>query len=155
MKSEIKINGNRLQMTRVFDAPRRLVFSFWTTGEKLQQWSSCKEAIGCQVEMDFRVGGSFTQTMQLRVNGKTCDFSMTGTYGEIVEPERIVYQADFGFATTRVMVEFFEEGKGTRVVVTHEGCPDEFFGRNVSLGTSDSFEKLDSLLAANVEALAR
>ena len=155
MKSDMKISGSRLEMTRVFDAPRSLVFSFWTTGEKLQQWSSCKEAIACRVAMDFRVGGTFTQTMQLRVNGETCEYSMTGTYDEIVEPERIVYQANFGFATTRVMVEFFEEGKGTRVVVTHGGCPDEFFGKNVSRGTSESYEKLDSLLAAQVEALSR
>jgi len=105
--------------------------------------------------MDFRVGGSFTQTMQLRLNGETCEFSMTGTYDEIVEPERIVYQADFGFATTRVRVEFFEEGKGTRVVVTHEGCPDGYFGQNVSRGTSDSFEQLDLLLMAHAGALPR
>jgi len=155
VKSDIKISGNRLEMTRVFDAPRDLVFGFWTTGEKLQQWSSCKEAIGCEVTMDFRVGGSFTQNMQLRVNGETCEYSMTGTYDEIVEPERIAYHADFGFATTRVTVEFFEQGKGTRVVVTHEGCPDEFFGQNVSRGTSESFEKLDPLLAALAEALSR
>jgi len=155
MKSDIKISGNRLEMTRIFDAPRDLVFSFWTTGEKLQQWSSCKEAIGCQVAMDFRVGGSFTQKMQLRVNGETCEFSVTGNYREIVEPERIVYQADFGLFATQVTVEFFEEGKGTRLVMTHEGCPDEFFGQNVSRGTSDSFEKLDSLLAVHAEALSR
>jgi hypothetical protein len=52
-------------------------------------------------------------------------------------------------------VEFFEEGKGTRLVIVHEGCPGEFFGQNVSRGTSESFEKLDLLLAAQVEALSR
>jgi uncharacterized protein YndB with AHSA1/START domain len=155
MKSAIKISGNRLEMTRIFDAPRDHVFRFWTTAEKLERWSSCKQAIGCHVVMDFRVGGSFTQNMQLLVNGETCEYSMTGTYDEIVEPERIVYQANFGFATTRVTVELFEQGKGTRVVITHEQCPDEFFGQNVSRGTSESFEKLDSLLAAQTEALSR
>jgi uncharacterized protein YndB with AHSA1/START domain len=73
---------------------------------------------------------------------------MTGTYDEIIEPEKIVYRADFGFATTQATIEFFEQGKGTKVVVTHEGCPDEFFGQNVSRGTSESFEKLDLLVAA-------
>src|ERR1700688_2476 len=61
MKSEVKISGNRLQITRIFDAPRQLVVAWWTQAEKLQQWSGCKVATKCEIEMDFRVGGSFTQ----------------------------------------------------------------------------------------------
>jgi uncharacterized protein YndB with AHSA1/START domain len=152
MKSEINITGNRLQLTRVFQAPRPLVFSWWTQAEKLQQWSGCKEMVKCEIAMDFRVGGSFTQNMQLLIHGKACDFSVTGAYDEIIDPEKIVYHANFGNAVTRVTIEFFDQGKATKVVVTHEGCPDEFFAKNVSQGTSDSFDKLDSLLP--VEALA-
>jgi uncharacterized protein YndB with AHSA1/START domain len=149
MKSEINISGNRLQVTRVFDAPRHLVFGWWTQAEKFQQWSGCKEATKCEIAMDFRVGGSFTQTMQLAVNGGTCEFSMSGTYDEIVEPERIVYQANFGHAVTRVTVKFFEQGTGTRVVVWYEECPDDFFCKTVSQGTSDSLDKLASLVASH------
>jgi uncharacterized protein YndB with AHSA1/START domain len=147
MKSDVQITGNRLRITRIFSAPRPLVFSWWTQAEKLQQWSRCKEAIGCQIEMDFRVGGSFTQKMQIAVNGSTCEFSVTGAYEEIVEPEKIVYSADFGPFKTRVTVEFSEQGEDTKVVLKHEGCPDDSFGTNVSQGTSESFDILDSLLA--------
>lgn len=154
MKSEINISGNRLQVTRVFDAPRHLVFGWWTQAEKLQQWSGCKEATKCEIAMDFRVGGSFTQTMQLAVNGGTCDFSMSGTYDEIVEPERIVYHANFGHAVTRVIVKFFEQGRGTRVVVTHEECPDDFFCKTVSQGTSESLAKLASFVASQAVVTA-
>jgi uncharacterized protein YndB with AHSA1/START domain len=108
----------------------------------------------CEIAMDFRVGGSFTQKMQLLVNGQACEFSMTGTYQEIVEPERIVYQANFGPVVTRVIVEFFAEGGRTKLVLTHEGCPDEFFSKTVSQGTHESFDKLDSLLASQAAALA-
>lgn len=152
MKSEIQVGDNRLQITRVFQAPRQLVFEWWTQAEKLQQWSLCKEATKCEVVMDFRVGGGFTQKMQIPMDGKTCEFTVTGKYEEIVEPERIVYEADFGPATARVTVEFFEQGKGTRVVLTHEGLPDETFRRNVSQGTGESFDILDALLAG--QALA-
>jgi uncharacterized protein YndB with AHSA1/START domain len=147
MKSEVRISGNRLQITRVFDAPRHLVFGWWTQAEKLQQWSGCKDATKCEIEMDFRVGGSFTQKMQIAGAG---EFSFIGKYDEIVEPERIVYHANFGPASTRVVVEFFEEGKGTKVVLTHEGFPDEVFCKNVSQGTAESFEKLDGLVACQV-----
>ena len=143
MKSEIKIDANRLQITRVFDAPRPLVFSFWTKAEKLQQWSGCKEAARCEIEMDFRVGGSFTQKMQITGAG---EFVLTGTYDKIVEPEMIVYHANIGQDVTRVSVEFFQQGKGTKVVLTHDGLPSEFICKTVSQGTSESFDRLDALV---------
>jgi uncharacterized protein YndB with AHSA1/START domain len=146
MKSEISVSGNRLQITRTFDAPRHRVFNWWTQAEKLQQWSGCKEATRCEIEMDFRPGGSFTQKMQIAVNGGTCEFLLIGTYREIVEPEKIVYDANFGHATTLVTIEFSEQAKGTKVVLTHEGCPDDFFRQNVSQGTAESLDKLDTLL---------
>ncbi len=143
MKSEVKISGNRIQITRVFDAPRPLVFAWWTQAEKLQQWSGCKAATKCEIEMDFRVGGSFTQKMHIAGAG---EFSFTGKYDEIVEPERISYHADFGQAITRVVVEFFEQGNQTRVVLTHDGFPNESFCKTVSQGTTESLDKLAAML---------
>jgi len=152
MKSEVSISGNRLQITRVFDAPRHLVFGWWSQAEKLQQWTGCKDAIKCDIDMDFRVGGMFTQKMQIATPDGTCDFSLSGTYDENVEPERIVYRANIGPVVTRVAVEFFEQGKSTRIVLTHEGFPDEFICKTVSQGTTESLDKLDSLVAS--QALA-
>jgi uncharacterized protein YndB with AHSA1/START domain len=137
-----------LQITRIFDAPRDLVFSFWMEGEKMQQWSGCKEATRCEIRMDFRVGGGFTQKMQIAGRG---EFTVTGTYDEIVEPERIAYHADLGFGVTRVLVEFFKHGNGTKVVLTQEGFPDDFLSQTVSQGTSESFDKLESILAKEAQ----
>src|SRR5258708_22616351 len=131
MKFEVSITGNRLQITRVFDAPRQLVFNWWTKAEKLQQWSGCKEATRCEIQMDFRVGGGFTQTMQLVTPNGECEFTITGQYDEIVEPERIVYHASLGPTPTKVVVEFFEQGGGTKVVLTHEGLADEISCKTV------------------------
>jgi uncharacterized protein YndB with AHSA1/START domain len=147
MKTEIEVSGKTLQLTRVFNAPRPLVFAWWTSAEKLEQWFGCKGMTSCHIEMDFRVGGSFRQTMQIEGVG---EFSSSAVYEEIVEPERIVYVADFGMATTRVTVEFFEQGSQTRLVITHDGVPGEPFVKNVSQGTVEALEKLDELLSREV-----
>lgn len=145
MKSEVKITGNRVQITRIFDAPRAQVFGWWTQAEKLQQWSGCKGATKCEIQMDFRVGGSFHQKMQIAGAG---EFSFTGTYEEIVAPERIAYSIKFGPALTRVAIDFTEESPDrTKVVLTHEGLPDEIFCKNIAQGTSESLEHLDSVLS--------
>jgi uncharacterized protein YndB with AHSA1/START domain len=143
MKSEVKITGKRIQITRMFDAPRRAVFGWWAQAEKLQQWSGCKDATKCEIKMDFRVGGSFTQKM---VIGEKGEFVLTGTYDEIVEPERISYRVALGPAMTHVTVEFFEDGARTKVVLTHDGFPDDFTCKMVSQGTTESLEKLDSMI---------
>jgi len=156
MKSKININGNRLEITRTFDAPRCDVFSCWAEAEKLRQWSGCKEAIECQVEMDFRVGGWFSQKMKIAVNGQVCDFHLKGIYEEIVVPQRISYRAYIGQQVMPVRVEFFEEGDRTRVVLTQDGFTNLESCKIVSLGTSESLDKLDSILKRrNVTGLLR
>ena len=143
MNAEIRIVGSRLQITRTFRFPRDRVFSWWSSAEKLQQWSGCKEAISCEIEMDFRVGGSFTQKMQIAGAG---EFTIRGEYVEILEPETIAYHAKSGPVTTEVTVKFIERGGGTQVVVTHEGCPSEGFSRNVCQGVAETLEALELLL---------
>jgi uncharacterized protein YndB with AHSA1/START domain len=145
MKSDVKISGQRLQITRVFNAPRPLVFAYWTRADKMQQWSGCKETTQCEIEMDFRPGGSFRQKMNIAGVG---EYTITGTYDEITEPERIAYHVNLGPATTSVTVEFIDQGNQTKVVLTQDGLPDEFLCKTVSQGTSEGLDKLERLLAA-------
>ena len=144
MKSEVKVAGNRMQITRIFDAPRERVFAAFKKQELLERWSVCKDSINVEIQMDFRVGGSFTQKMNIAGVG---EYTVTGKYDEIVEPERIVYHVDLGPATTRVTVEFIEQGKQTKVVLTQEGFPDTNLCKIVSQGTMEGLDKLEQLLA--------
>jgi len=144
MKSDLQITGKELKITRVFNGPRQVVFSFWKHADKVQQWSGCKDATKCEVAIDFRVGGSFTQKMQIAGAG---EFLITGTYDEIIEPKKIAYHADLGATTVRVLVEFFEYGNQTKVVLTQDGFPDENLCKIVSQGTTESLEKLEHVLA--------
>jgi uncharacterized protein YndB with AHSA1/START domain len=148
MKRELKTGDRSLQITRSFPAPREVVFTYWSDAEKIKQWSGCKDARDCEIEMDFRPGGKFFQKMKIAGKG---EFSFTGTYDEIVPPEKIAYRMHFGPVTTRVTVELFEDvlegGPGTRVVLTHEGFPDQMFCKSVSQGTMEGLDMLESLLA--------
>jgi len=140
MKSDLKIEGNRMQITRVFDAPRERVFEAWSKPELMQRWSGCKE-----FTVDFRVGGTFIQKMDIEGAGK---YTITGVYDEIIEPEKIAYHVNLGPATTRVVVEFIAQGRQTKLVLTQEGFPDATIVKIVSEGTLESLEKLDQLLLA-------
>jgi uncharacterized protein YndB with AHSA1/START domain len=145
MKSEVKMTDKQLQITRVFDAPRVVVFGYWKQAEKLERWSGCAATTKCQIKMDFRVGGSFTQKMDIAGAG---EFTFTGQYDEIIEPERIVYHANMGPGmTTKIVLEFIELGKQTKMVMTQEGFPDQKMCKIVSEGTMEAFEKLDRVLA--------
>ena len=143
MKSEVKVGDDRLQITRVFDAPRQLVFAYWKEVDRLQQWWGCKDTTKVECTMDFRVGGFFNCVMQIKGAG---EFSYRGQYDEIDEPGKITYHADFGPTTTRVVVEFIEQGAQTKMVLTQVGFPTQNICEMVSHGTMESFDKLDSLL---------
>jgi|SRR5271154_6927500 len=145
MKSEMRMTGERLQLTRVFDAPRERVFAAWKTPEQLRQWSGCKETAKVEITMDFRVGGSFTQKMDITGAGQ---HTITGVYDEIIEPEKIVYHVNLGLATTRVTVEFIDQGKRTKVILMQTGFPDQNFVKIVTQGTMESLDKLERLLLA-------
>jgi uncharacterized protein YndB with AHSA1/START domain len=147
MKSDVKINGTCLQITRTFDAPRERVFAAWKDPSKLQRWTGCKDATNVECQSDFRVGGSFTTKMHIGGQAN-CDCSFTGTYEEIIEPQKIAYQVNLGPAVTRVIVEFFEEGAQTRMVLTQEGFPNEMIIKFVTQGTLESFDKLDQVLTS-------
>jgi len=142
------MSGESFTLARVFDAPRPDVFRWWAEAEKLQQWSGCKEATNCEVVMDFRVGGSFAQKMQISVQGRKCEFSFVGVYQEIIVPERTSYRADLGQGVTAVTIDFFDLGSPTKVVLKQDGFGDAASCGIVPRGTRESFDRLDSILTA-------
>jgi uncharacterized protein YndB with AHSA1/START domain len=150
VKSYMKISDHRLEISHTFNAPRPAVFGWWSQPEKLQQWSGCEAATDCEVTMDFRVGGSFRQKMQIAGKG---EFAFEGRYDEIVEPQRISYHADLGAITVQVVVEFFDQDGRTRVVMTQEGFPDERSCKTVSQGTLESLDLLDAILSAEASPM--
>src|SRR6059058_3725540 len=100
--------GDReIVMTRVFDAPRRLVFDAFTRPELLKRWFGPRGWSLVVCEVDLKVGGSFRFLLR-GPDGQ--DMGMRGTYREIVPGERSIHTESFddfpGESTvTTVLVE--------------------------------------------------
>ncbi len=77
-----------LRLTRVFDAPRRLVFDAWTKAEHVQRWFAPRPLTLPQATVDFRPGGVFSFLMR---TPDGIEFPFEGKFEEIAVPERIVF----------------------------------------------------------------
>src|SRR5437870_13759861 len=79
-------------LTRVFDAPRRLVFDAFSKPELLKRWFGPRGWSLVVCEVDLRVGGGFRFVLR-GPDGR--DIGMRGVYREIVPPERSVHVDSF------------------------------------------------------------
>lgn len=82
-------NEPTLVLTRVFDAPRELVFKVWTESEHLERWQNAPQGFSViSHERDFRIGGHFRICMR---SPEGVDHWLQGVYREIVAPERLSF----------------------------------------------------------------
>src|SRR5437763_5514094 len=100
-------SGHELTVTRVFDAPREVVFAAWTDAEQAAQWWGPQGFTTISCDMDVRVGGAYRACMRSPEGTIHC---RRGIYRELVPPERLV----FTFAWEKGGVE----GHGPETVVT-------------------------------------
>lgn len=86
------------QLTRIFDAPRELVFKAWTEPERLAQWWGPKGFSWVSCKLDLRPGGMFHYCMR-----SPDGHEMWGrfVYREIVPPERLSFVVSFSDAEGR------------------------------------------------------
>jgi uncharacterized protein YndB with AHSA1/START domain len=109
-----------LVITRIFDAPRRLVFKMWTEPEHLAVWWGPRGFTAISGRLDVRPGGAWSRSMQAP-NGSI--IRKHGIYREIVAPERLVltYITDDAAGNpgpeTLVTVTFADIGGKTRLTL--------------------------------------
>lgn len=87
MTSSAVNETERMIVTRIFDAPRELVWKAWTNPKYVMQWWGPKGFTAPFCQMDFRVGGKFLYCMRAP-DGQ--EFWNGGEYHEIVPGEKIV-----------------------------------------------------------------
>ena len=136
-------------VTRIFDAPPRMVFEAWTKAELFQLWWAPR-SIGVPMlacEMDARTGGGYSVTF-----GKDPSEAMTfyGKYLEVTPPSRLVWTNDEGENGAVTTVIFEEEGGKTRLTLSELYPSKEALeaGRGAEEGLPEQFAQLDELLAS-------
>jgi uncharacterized protein YndB with AHSA1/START domain len=111
-------SDREIVITRVFDAPRRLVFDAMTKPEHVKRWYGPSYLTLKSCEIDFRVGGKWRYVLQ-GPDGN--DFAFSGEYREIVTPERVVNTEGFeGLPGHEALVTVtFDEVDGKTRLTSH------------------------------------
>jgi uncharacterized protein YndB with AHSA1/START domain len=144
-------------ITRIFDAPRELVWKAWTDPCHFMRWWGPKYFTSPVCKMDFRVGGKYLYCMRAAAGH---DFWSTGVFREIIPLERIVYTDSFSdekgnvvpatyygmsgnFPPEMMVTVTLEEFKGkTKMTLRHIGHPAGMMSDLASAGWNESFDKL-------------
>ena len=136
-------------MTRVFDAPRHLVWDAFTKPELLKRWFGPRGWSMVVCEVDLRVGGGFRFVLH-SPDGK--DMGMRGVYREIVAPERSVHMESFDDypGESQVTGAFVEQGGQTTLIATvlypSQEVRDIVIKSGMEHGAAESYDKLAELL---------
>ena len=141
-----------ITITRLFDAPRELVFEAWTDPDHLARWFGPTgfEIPRDSVNIEPRVGGHITIRMVQPGSGHHYDLDYEIL--ELVEPELIVLKSGPNPAmslhheiVTRIQLE--NENGNTRLTLTDGPYPEEG-GRWAGAGWNGAFDKLAVELAS-------
>jgi uncharacterized protein YndB with AHSA1/START domain len=119
MKGEGAATAEReIVISRVFDAPRELVWKAWTEPAQVVQWWGPRGFTNTMLEMDVRPGGAWRHVMH---GPDGTDYPNKSVFAEVVEPERLVYDHGWdeeGAAPDfRTTVTFEAEGGKTRLTM--------------------------------------
>ena len=155
----VSLHGDRdVRTTRVFDAPRGIVFTALTTPRLLTRWMHGPNGWRLEVcEVDFRVGGAIRYVWR-KANGR--EMGMSGTFLEIEAPGRFVhterFDDDWTGGETVVTNVLAEDGGTTTLTVTirfaSAAARDAALTTGFSGGMEAGYDTLADQLAADAAA---
>ena len=139
--------------TRVFDAPRQLVWEAWTNPKHVPKWLLGPSGWTMPVcEIDLRPGGEWHFVWR---NADGNEMEMRGTYREVRPPERLVNTERWGDAwpeTVNTLV-FADDGDRTLMTLTvlypSKEARDAAMATGMTSGMTESFDRLDAFLRSH------
>jgi uncharacterized protein YndB with AHSA1/START domain len=142
-------SDREIVLTRVFDAPRNLVYDALTKPELLKRWFGPRGWSLVVCEVDLKVGGKWRFVLR---GPDGSEMGMSGTYRELVRPERTVHTESFDdypgeSIVTGVLVE--HGGKTTltgTILYESKEIRDAVVNSGMEHGAAESYDKLAELL---------
>jgi uncharacterized protein YndB with AHSA1/START domain len=141
-----------IAMSRVFDAPRQLVFDAYTKPELLKRWLGVQRGWSLAVcEIDLRVGGAYRYVWR---GPNRPDMGMRGVFREVVRPERIVATERFDESwypgEAESTLSLVEQGGRTTLTLTvryeSQAARDAVLKTPMAEGVGAGFDKLAEML---------
>jgi uncharacterized protein YndB with AHSA1/START domain len=137
--------------TRIYNAPRELVFTAVTTPEHLTHfWGPIGVSTPIQnITVELRPGGKFETIMVNDATGE--EYPSRGVYVEIVEPEKLVWTEPGVEGGMTTSTTFNDLGDGRTEVISHRiNVPEMFRSEQAQAGMLTSFDKFDAYLATQI-----
>jgi uncharacterized protein YndB with AHSA1/START domain len=134
-----------LSYTRVFDAPRELVFRCMTEPQHLTHfWGPAGVSTPLEnIKVDARPGGAFETVMVNDADGS--QYPMRAVYVEVAEPERLVWtEPGTGVTTTSTLTDL--GGGRTEVKILQANVPEAFRSPEAQAGFSTSLDRFAAYL---------
>jgi uncharacterized protein YndB with AHSA1/START domain len=144
-------SDREIVMTRVFDAPRKLVYEAFTKPELLKRWVGPHGWSLPVCEVDLRVGGKYRYVGR---GPDGSDLGWGGVFREIVPLERVVHTEAFdGYpGESLVTAVWTEEGGKTTFTSTllfeSKEVRDAVIASGMEHGAAESYDRLAELLAS-------
>ena len=146
-----KLGDRELVITRMFDAPRELVFKACSSCEHLGKWLGPRDMTMVSCEMDFRAGGKY-RYVQRAADG--VDYAFKGDIREIVPPERIVQTFEFELMPGHISEETLTleelDGKTKLMVTSRFDSVDDRDGiiqSGMEVGARQSYDRLEEYIS--------
>jgi uncharacterized protein YndB with AHSA1/START domain len=146
------IADREIVLTRLFEAPRELVFQAWTDPDLLMRWLCPKDFVVTFVDIDLREGGSWRSGMR---SPDGIDYIMRGTYRVVKEPEMLVlthsWEDDLepghlpGHETLLTVI-FSDVGPKTQMTFHVTGLTSDDSRDGQKQGWSEAFDNLASAI---------
>ncbi|HEX6536838.1 MAG TPA: SRPBCC domain-containing protein [Gemmatimonadaceae bacterium] len=140
-------DARELIITRLFDAPRELVWKAWTEPERAIRWAGPRSFTASELEGDLRPGGTWRTVLR---SPDGVDHPQHGVYREVVPPERLVFTFIWDDAPENEMlvtITFAERGRKTEMTFRQTGFPSVESRNGHEGGWNEAFDRLSELLS--------
>ena len=145
-----KPSDREIALTRIFDAPRKIVFKSYTDPDLIPQWWGPRDVTTIVDHMNMRPGGIW-RFVQRGPDGN--EYAFNGVYRGIVPPDWLAYTFEFESTSGHVLLEtvtFEDRGGKTKVTATalFDAVKDRdgMLNTGMEKGAAESWERLAELL---------